>query len=232
MLKRLILIGGLMFCVPTIARAQEAVLCVNCSTMIEQLVAYAEQVLQYGLQIQQYENQITNTISLPSQLFANVTGDVNQVRGIINQANILTGNSSVLMQRLAAARMLGNTSQYLPINIANQYAMWQQTLANAEQSLGMSNQTQSEMHMQYATLQTEMQGFSTGAEGQKQAIQAQIDTMHIASTQLNQIQGTLTAAAQEAATRDIEQASRQQMYDIAVINSTTYATLPTAGQGW
>src|ERR1700688_1322347 len=68
---------------PRPAHAQLATVCVNCSTMITQLLQYAKdaqsmatQLQQYQTQLQQYTNMITNTVSLPQQVWSTVQHDI------------------------------------------------------------------------------------------------------------------------------------------------------------
>jgi P-type conjugative transfer protein TrbJ len=218
------------------AEAQGAVVCTNCSTVVNQLwsdaeqaIQYAKQLDQYITQLQQYANQITNTISLPRQIYANVQGDITQIRGIINAADLLAGNSGTIINRLSTAGAYLHQAAYLPANIGAQFTMWQTTIANANKTLGKALDGQQTMQTGYAGIQALLEGDSTGAAGQKQAIQASIEASHIVSTQLNQIQASIVAVAQSQATRDDIRAERQAVYDSSLIEFFDVAPLPTTG---
>ena len=62
-----------------------------------------------------------------------------------------------------------------------------------------------------------------------QAIQAGNELASLTSTQLNQVQATLTAAAQEQATRDIVNADREAAEDQAFLRFSQSQPVPTTG---
>jgi P-type conjugative transfer protein TrbJ len=213
-----------------------AVVCPGCSSLFNQLKAdaeqalqYAKQLQQYATQVQQYTNQITNTVSLPFQIFSAVQADIGQVRAIINAASLLTGNSGSILQKLQMAGGLISQASYLPNGIANQFTMWQQTLANASETLGNVLGQQQLQQANYATVQAGIQAQSTLAVGQKQTMQAAVSAISLANTQLNQVQATLTAAYQESTTRDIIAANRQQMEDQQYTQFIADPDLPLTG---
>jgi P-type conjugative transfer protein TrbJ len=194
--------------------------CANCSTIAEELLSdakqanqYTTQLDQYRTQLQQYQNMLTNTMQLPMSIWNNVTSDIMQIRNLTNAASLLTGNSGTIMSRLQNAQGYASSATMLPNQISNQFTMWQQTLGNASNSLGRTLGVQQGQENNNAALQARIQAQSTSAVGQMQAIQAGNQLAALTSSQLNQIQTTLTAAAQEQATRDQIAADRQAMQD-------------------
>jgi P-type conjugative transfer protein TrbJ len=237
------------FAIPQPARAQMAVYdganfaenvynaAIDLKDEITETYSYITQQLQWVTQTQQwimqqlqYANQIINTISLPFQIFAAVEGDINQVRNIIRGADLLLGNSGSIIQRLQAASGYARAVAYLPSEISAQFNMWANTLGKASNVLGLSNSAQQTMQTQYASLQARMQNLSTGVLGAVQAQQANIDVGHMVATQVNQVQATMVAIAQQQATKDDIAAERQAVGDMAsVVFFLPANTLPSAG---
>jgi P-type conjugative transfer protein TrbJ len=210
--------------------------CDNCSTIAEELVSdakqaqqYATQLQQYATELQQYANMVQNTVALPMQVFAGVSNDIMQVRNLANMASVLTGNSGSILQRLQMAGSYANQAAMLPNQIGSQFTMWSQTLGNASQSLGKVLGVQQGQQTNYAALQAAIQQHSQTAAGQMQAIQAGNELAALTSTQLNQLQTTLTATAQQIATRDLVTADRQAAQDQAELQFSQYKAAATTG---
>lgn len=232
-MRRLLLVGiaGLPFLLLQPHPAHALIVeCANCADLQDQLLQYAQQakelatqaqqyatqLMQYQTEAMQYVNMVQNTTALPMSLWSQVQGDIMQVRGLANAASLLTGNSGSIMSRLQSAQGYAGQAMYLPQNIGAQFTMWQQTLGNASNALGRTLGVQQGQEQNNAALQVAIQGHSQSATGQMQAIQAGNELAALTSTQLNQIQTTLTAAAQEQATRDITSADRQASEDAAM----------------
>jgi P-type conjugative transfer protein TrbJ len=218
------------------AVAQVVVACPTCSSIAEQLVSDAKQAQQYLTQVsqletelRQYANMVTNTVSLPMQVFAGVQSDIMQIRNLTNAASLLTGNSGSILTRLETAGAYANQASLLPSNIGNQFTIWQQTLGNAGTSLGRTLGVQQGQEQSYTALQAAIQAHSQTAAGQMQAIQAGTEMAALTNTQLQQIQTTLVSAAQEAATRDEINADRRASQDAAVLQFSQYQAVPTTG---
>jgi P-type conjugative transfer protein TrbJ len=208
--------------------------CANCSQWSEQLVSDAKQAAQYAtqleqkaVQLQQYANQIQNTVALPMALWSQVQSDISTVRNLTNAASLLTGNSGSIISRLQSAQGYANQATFLPANIGNQFASWQQTLGQASNSLGRTLGVQQGQEQNYTALQAAINLHSQTAQGQMQAIQAGNELASLAATQMNQMQTTLTSMAQEQATRDIVAADRQAMQDAQFQQFVAPPYLPT-----
>jgi P-type conjugative transfer protein TrbJ len=194
--------------------------CANCSTIAEELLSDAKQAQQYLTQVaslqtelNQYANMVTNTVALPQEIWANVQGDIMQVRSLANAASLLTGNSGSMLTRLQSAQGYASSASFLPQNIGSQLTMWQQTIANAGTSLGRTLGVQQGQEQNYTALQAAIQAHSQTAAGQMQAIQAGNESLGLMNTQLQQLQTTLTTAAQATATHDLVAADRQAAED-------------------
>lgn len=221
---------------PTPGRAVVPVVCANCSEQVTSLLSYARQaeqlaneVSQLKTQLAQYSNMVTNTVSLPQSIWSQVYDTVYQVRNLANQASLLTGNSGGIMNRLNSAQGLAYQAFGTPEAAYGNYTTGRQTIGNAVSSLGRTLGVQQSQELQYARLQEDIQRHSQNAEGQKQAIQAGNELMALNSTQLNQIQTTLTAQAQLMATKVETDADRTALNDYAMRQFATAPVINTHG---
>jgi type IV secretion system protein TrbJ len=196
--------------------------CANCSDLVDQAEQIADQVKQlaqqaqsYQTQLLQYQNMLTNSAALPMSIWSSVSNDLNQVRNLANSASLLTSNSGSILTRLQSAQSTAYGTSFLPANIGSQFQMWSQTQGNAANTLGRTLAAQQSQQMTYASQQASIQAQSQAAAGQMQAIQAGNQLAGLTATQLNQVQATLTAAAQEQATRDIVAQDRTNAEDAA-----------------
>lgn len=215
---------------PSPARAQVATTCINCSTIVEQLEQYATEAKSLATQLdarvtqlRQYANQIQNTIALPTSVWSQVQSDILQVRSLTNAASLLSGNAGGIVSRLNTAGSYATQAASLPDNLSAQFAMWQTTMGNASSSLGRTLGLQASQQQNNAALQAAIQLHSQTAAGQMQAIQAGVEMGAMTNTQLQQIQVTLHAAAQEQANKDDIDHEREALADALSVqlNSAT-----------
>jgi len=205
------------FISPTQTGAMVPVECPLCSSALQQLKDSAVQAKQLGTQALQYKAEFDSYLQLvsagtqlPQSVFMGIQADIQQVRGLANAASLLTGNSGSILTRLQSAQGYADQAMYTPSQIGNQFSMWQSTLAQANNSLGrVLGVQQGQMQSATAVMAT-AQAQSAGAVGQLQAIQAGNSMAAQTVYSLQQVQTTLTAAAQEQATRDIIAADRQR----------------------
>jgi P-type conjugative transfer protein TrbJ len=236
--RRLVLAAGVALAALPVAgpaQAQLAVQCVNCSTIWNQLLEYGKQVQQlatqlqsYETQLQQYANMVTNTLALPQQLWGQVQSDIMQVRNLSNAASLLSGNAGSIVTRLQSASAYANQAANLG-NIAGQLTTWQQTIGNSVDTLGRTLGLQQTQQASGADLLTSLQQHSQSAAGQMQAIQAGNELAHATAAQLQQIQATLTVAAQMRATEMAVDADRRASQDAAMLHFSTPTPVPTSG---
>ena len=209
---------AILFLVPVSAHAQIAV--TDGGSLLQQIKAfkqmtdsYITQLAQLKAELSMYANLVTNTLALPQAVWAQVQGDIMQVRNLANAASLLTGNSGSILARLNSANGYLQQASLLPTNIGQQFAMWQTTQANATLQLGRTLGVQQGQEQNYTALQAAIQAHSQTAAGQMQAIQAGNELAGLTNTQLQQIQTTLTAMAQQTAARDTVADERQALGD-------------------
>ena len=220
------------------SEAQLAVVCGNCSDIFNQLLQYAKQIAAYGTQLQQYHtqlaqyaNMITNTISLPTQIWGTVQSDIMRVQSISNAASVLTGNAGSMLTRLQSAS--GYVDQVGSIaNIPGQVVMWQQTIGNNLNTMGRTLGLQQSQQQDDAALLAALQVHSETAEGQKQAIQAGNELAAANGAQLQHIQQTLIAEAQMQANQYAVAADRRASQDADMLHFSQPTDIPIAGQVW
>lgn len=210
--------------------------CANCADLTDQLSSIATQVqqkltaaAQLRTELDSYAQMVTSGLTLPQSIWSNVQGDIMQVRSLANAASLLTGNSGSILTRLQGAQGYAGQASTLPANIGAQFTMWQQTMGNASSSLGRTLGVQQGQEAGATALQAAIQVHSQTAAGQMQAIQAGNELAALTNTQLQQVQTTLVAAAQEAATRDELAADRQASEDAAMLRFSQYQPVPTTG---
>jgi type IV secretion system protein TrbJ len=222
----------------TFAWPSQAVIvtCANCSDLFTQLIEKEQQAQGLMTQAQQLKTELNqaqmmlqNTVALPQSIWANVQGDIMQVRNLANAASLLTGGSGTILQRLQQAGAYANSATFLPQNIGAQFTQWQTTFANADNSLARTLGVQQGQEQNYTALQAAIQAHSQTATGQMQAIQAGNESLGLINTQLQQVQTTLVAAAQETATRDEIAADRQAAADAQLQQFLAPPPLTTTG---
>lgn len=216
-------------------RAQLAVTCTNCSTTWTQLLQYAKEAQQlatqlqsYQLQLQQYANMITNTVALPSQVWATVQSDIMQVRNLSNAASLLSGNSGSIIARLQSASAYANQVGNLA-NIPSQFSMWQQTIGNNLNTMGRALGLQQSQQQKDAAIIAALQQHSQSAAGQMQAIQAGNELAGANAAQLAQIQATLMTTAQMQANGMAVDADRHASEDAAMLHFATPTPIQPSG---
>jgi P-type conjugative transfer protein TrbJ len=194
-----------------------------------QAKALATQALQYKAEFDSNLRLVTAGTELPMSVFQGIQSDIGQVRGLANAGSLLTGNAGSILSRLQSADGYANQASMTPGQISNQYAMWQQTLGNAGNSLGRTlGVQQGQMQAATATMAT-AQAHSAGAVGQMQAIQAGNEMTAQTVYALQEVQTTLTAAAQDAAARGLVADERQAAHDAAGLEYFGYQPVATTG---
>jgi type IV secretion system protein TrbJ len=215
--------------------ADGQIVCANCSTFIQQLVSYAKEAGQYVTQLEQYKtqlqsyiNMITNTLSLPMQIWSSVEGDIMQVQALSNAGSLLSGNSGSLIQRLQSAGAYADQGGNLT-NIGNQFTMYQTAIGNNLSQMGKALGIQQGQEQNNAALLTALQAHSQNAQGQMQAIQAGNELAHQQATQLLQIQSTLSVTARMQATKIAADSDRAALGDAAIQHFNSAPIVSTSG---
>jgi type IV secretion system protein TrbJ len=215
------------------ARAQAAVTCVNCSTIVQQLAGYGRQLLQLQQEIQTAENTlnfyltlIKDTASLPNSVYQDIQADINGIQNLANQATLIGGQTMPMLTNLSSASgyPLGNIASFTQ-EIINE----DQTLSNAMKTAGtVLQQQQTQTTSQAASISAAITQ-SSGASGFTQAIQAGNTIAGAAAQQTAGLQTSMTTAFQALLTRETAQADRQAMQDAEMNNFMTYTPDATAG---
>ena len=143
---------------------------------------------------------------------------------------MLTGNSGSILTRLQNAGYYANSASMMPQNIGAQFQMYQSTMGNAGNSLARTLGLQQGKEQNDAMLQRAIQAQSQSAAGQMQVLQAGVEMAGVTNYNLQQVQTTLTAFAQEQATRDIISADRLAIEDATTQRLTQ--TQPIALNGY
>lgn len=197
--------------------AQQAVTCVNCSTIVQQLLDYARQLEQLQQEIQTAQNTLNfflnavqNTASLPNTVYRDLTADIQRIENIANQAQMLGGQTGA---------MIGNLSPSTGYPLAG-ISSWTQQLVNEDAALATAMRSAAQvLNLQPAQLQADattlssLQSQAMAATGRQQVLQSIAGINATVGQQIGKQQATLAAAMQALATYDIAQADRQALLE-------------------
>lgn len=221
---------------PSRSNAQVVTVCPTCASIAEQLISDAKQAQQYLTQtaslrteLNSYAQLVTSGVTLPQSIWANVQGDIMQIRSIANAASLLTGNAGGIVNRLNSANGYLNQASSLPSNVGAQFSMYQTTLGNANLQLGRTLGVQQGQEQNATALQVAIQSHSQTAAGQMQAIQAGNEMAGLTNYNLQQIHTTMIAAAEEVAIRDTIAAERDAIADAYTVQFFAPPDLPLTG---
>lgn len=224
MIRKILLVGAsvltLSFSAP--AHSQQAVVCVNCSTIAQQLLGYARQLYQLQQEIQTtqntlnfYLNAVQNTANLPGTVYRDITSDVQRIEGIANTANMLSGNSGIILGNLASA------AGYPLASVQN----WQQQIITENNTISgamaaaanVLQQQQTALQTNAATLNS-LQSQALGTGGRQATLQTLAGIEATVGQQIQSQQGTLSAAVQAIMTYQTARTDRQALIDAANAN--------------
>jgi len=220
-------VGGLgLLATPTPAYA---IYCANCSTFYQQMFQYAKDVetalntaQQLQTQIQQYNNMVQQGMRLPDRMFNSVTGSLQQVANVYNNARSLDRNISNLDSKFrqqfpgydSYLQSTGSASSVMP----GRYETWSaEGLDNARtamQAAGMNVSTFADEDSMLSNLVSRSQS----AVGRQQAIQAGNEISAQNVQQLQKLRDLLATQitmqgnymAQETERQSIDDAFRHQ----------------------
>ena len=188
------------------AFAQQSVYCTNCETLTQGLAAYARQLLQLENEISIAKNAVANTIALPSTVYKNMTGDVQNVLSIANQANMLNGDARAMLDRLAGATgyPTGSLSQWQNRLITQDAAISQAMMAAAK----ILDQQQTSLKTSSATLDV-LHTQAMGTTGAQASLQTLAGIQATVGQSIQSSQATSNAAMQAMLTYQAAQADRE-----------------------
>ena len=225
MTRRGFLVGTVAVLASYQARAQLAVVCPTCSSLVDQITSIAKQAQSYVTQLTQLQTELSmyatiirNSVAIPFQAFATVQANVNQVRGLANAASLLTGNAGGILARLNSVQGYANQLSAVGLNLTNvdgQFTTWQNTLGNASRQFGLSLGVQQNQLANNAAIMAAVEQHSQTAAGQMQAIQAGNELAAANGAVLNQLNETMIGLGQVITTKDIVDADRQATEDAA-----------------
>jgi P-type conjugative transfer protein TrbJ len=183
----------------------QVVYCSNCSTVSQQLLDYARQFQQLTNEIQTtqntlntYINLVQNTVNLPSTVYRDLTADINRITSIANQANMLAGQTKLMLTNLSS------TSGYPLGNISN----WHQELSNESAAISGAlttaantlNLQQTQMNTDSASLAS-LQTQALGTSGRQMTLQTLAGALSTIGQLVQKQQATVTTAYQAMMTK-------------------------------
>ncbi|TDH61243.1 P-type conjugative transfer protein TrbJ [Dankookia rubra] len=217
---------------PQKAFGQAAVACVNCATLIQQLMQYAKEAEQLSetitmrvAQAQMLQNQITNMMSIPGQVQAAIAGNIAGVNGLLQRGSHLTLNAGM------ASSQLGSFTGYLrnTVDMPRQFARWSNqandSVTAALTSLGLRQQQAADE----GTIRDAIQARAANAPGIRGVLQANTEMAGYQADQLRMLAVELRADTQMRANALQIAADRQAVSDAAV--TTFLAPNPPAFTG-
>ena len=223
---------------PAPANAQFAVTCVNCSTVMQQLLGYAKQLQQvetqlqqYSTQLQQYANMVQNTVTVPQQIYSSAMSDMQRVQNIMNTGSQLSfSNPGASMGTFSSFL---NSASGLPGNLtaqSQQYAAWSNQAKDGITAAMNTISTQnSQLTTDNATM-TQLQAQAGSAQGQMQAIQnsAEISAQGVRETE--KLRQLMMAQIQLQANQQSIQAQQDAQAQAQWQNFVKVSPLSDAGQ--
>jgi type IV secretion system protein TrbJ len=217
---------------PRPAHAQAAVTCVNCSTIVEQLLQYAQQLNQLAQETATEINtlniltqEIINTEKLPETLVQDATADIRQITGIASAASLTIGNTGNFIANLGAssypAGILNNPMQ----EIVNE----QNAISNAVKALGNVLNVENPNLGNNASILVALNNQSMTSAGRMQALQAAQGVGMTTGQQLQSLETVVLAMAQAAHATGLAQADRRAMEDKQMDLWSPASNYPTSG---
>lgn len=207
-MKKLLLASTAIFAlaISAPAKAQMAVTCVNCSTVVQQLLGYARQLTQLQQEIQTaqntlnfYINAVQNTVALPSTVYRDLTSDITRITSIAQQANLLNGQAGFMIGNLAS------TNGYPLATIAN----WHQELSNESAAISNALKTaanvlnlQPTQSAADSTTLASLQDQALGTNGRQATLQTLAGSLSSIGQLTQKQQNTIATALQAMLTKE------------------------------
>lgn len=209
--------------------------CVNCSTIVQQMMEYAQQVYSAGVQVQQYRtqllqwsNMVQNTIRLPMNIWNDVTNDVVRLKNLANIGSLLRGPGGGILGMLSSFD--ATASEALSVgDMVEKYNAWGQisgqNIVTMQQAMGLAGDQMVSDAMLFSAVQAQ----SDNAAGQVQVLQAANEMASLTFSNLQSMHTTLMAHAQQVAAYDAGQSQRQAMQDQTTIRFLSSPPAPMTG---
>jgi P-type conjugative transfer protein TrbJ len=241
--RRFFLIGTAALAVGSIPRPSYALLgvgdlvfCANCSDLATQLTQLADEaetklqvITQTATQLKQWANQITQAVLLPTQIYSQISGQVNSLIGLTQGVSLLAGQSGAILTRLNQLGSYAGMLTSTPGQISGMVNSWQSVLGaqlkSAANAIGLS---ETDLKSQAATQQA-LQAQALTASGANQIAQVGLQLAASNGAVLQQIAAVNTAQAQLIAQQMEVNADRQSAQDQAWMQFLSGAQQPTTG---
>lgn len=221
---------------PPPTQAADAVVCLNCSNEITQLLnkatllqQLAQQAEQLKTEINQYSDMLQNSKGVSTQLWGNALQDFTRLQAIMSQSKALAASASNLDGQFAGK--YGTYSSYLNQQLGS--ATWQQKYQqwsadgsdNALYTLKGLNVQAQQMQNEQA-LMSQLQALAGSAQGRMQALQVanmmasqQVDQVFkLRQLMMQQVQMQANYLAIQQDQQAAQQAAREQYYLIHPLN--------------
>ena len=203
-------VAGLGLCASTQAFAQTAVVCTNCSTLVEQGLQYiqefANQINTFDIDVQ----EIANTIKLPGTVYRDLTGDIQMLEGLRMQADLLTSQfSGPIIQNLSSTS--GYPGMYGGINWHQQFTSEANAVALALKTAGTTLQVQVTQLAADANTLAALANQAFGASGRQQTLQTAAGTASAAAQSMQKLQSVMSNDHQAMMTKIAADADHQYL---------------------
>jgi P-type conjugative transfer protein TrbJ len=201
------------------ARPQQAVLCVNCSTITQQLLGYARQLYQLQQEIQTVQNTFNtflnltqNSVNLPGTIYRDLTADINRIESLANQATMLGGNTGAMIGNLGQS---GGYPAALVQNWQQQLVAENNAIALAMQQMGAVLALQPGQLNNYAATLASLQAQGMSSGGWQQTLQTLNGVNATIGQAIIHQNSTVATALQGLATYETARADRDALQQMA-----------------
>jgi hypothetical protein len=203
---------GLACGIPNGVRAQA--LCTTaegpCASDANQVLQYLRQAIQLVQETTTATQEVTNTLALGTTAFSDLTGTIQQITTIANQANMLVGLSGQMLTNI-------RTPGGYPIGYGTATLGWHQQMTNEANAVGTAMNSAGQVLNALQTLSTDAAKMATlvnqimAAVGRQQSLQTLQSALSQMTQTLQRTQATQTTNQQAALTRAMAQQDRQYL---------------------
>lgn len=190
------------------------------NNQITQISQLAEQIQN---QLRIYQNMLQNTAQLPTHIWGEVQGDLNQLRSIVNQGQGIAfsmGNVDDVLKSRFQSYADFKTNLPSGSSFSSSYQTWSATNRDTiSGTLKAANLTADQFGSEEATM-TQLRSMSEGADGQMKALQVGHDIAAQEVAQMQKLRGLVsqqmtmmaTWYQSEQAEKDLSQARREDFF--------------------
>jgi P-type conjugative transfer protein TrbJ len=219
------------------APAQLAVACVNCSTVMDQLLQYAQQLRQaetelsaYATQLQQYANMVQNTAAVPMMIYSDAMSDMQRVQSLMTAgSNLNFNNPGATLSTFSSFLNNGASLTNSLTSQANLLSTWsQRSVDGITAAMNAIAGQNAELSTDNATMMG-LQSQASSATGQMQAMQnvAQIAAQGVRETE--KLRQLIMVQVQLEANKQANASERQSQSQAAWQNFVSAPPLSDSG---